>query len=74
MRSRPSSACKTLFALGELPWFLHFSNTPVPICFLCFLDPPEQRNQLANKKLDSVEVDIANQHQIGADIRWPISS
>ena len=44
MCSRPSITLKTLFDLGELPWFLHFSNTPVPILFLCFLDAPEQRS------------------------------
>ena len=60
MRSRPSITGKILFHLGELPWFLHFSNTPVPI-FLCFLDAPEAKNQLANKQLDSVEVEFANQ-------------
>ena len=39
MRSRPSITCKTLFDLGELPWFLHFSN--MYFCanvFLGFLD------------------------------------
>ena len=28
MRSRPSITCKELFDLDELPWFLHFLNTP----------------------------------------------
>ena len=74
MRRRPSITCKTLFDLVELPWFWQFSNAPVPIC-LCFLDAPEQRNQLATKQLESVEVDIANQNWLlGADIRWQISS
>ena len=75
LSSRPSITWKTLFDLGELPWFLHFLNTPVPICFYASYILLSKENQLANKQLYSVEVDIANQHWLlGADIRWPISS
>ena len=58
MRSRPSNTCKTLFDSAELPWFLHFSNTPVLICFYA-------SKMLLSKEISwqiSLEVNIANQH------------
>ena len=78
MRSRPSITCKTLFDLGEQPWFLHFSNTPVPICLLLGAELANHQTSVGRSaaRVSSSWRQLAIQKLVAEklDITWAICS